>query len=172
MAFFIVTEVKTSNLTNRKRLPKFISRTSEAETMKTSYWAPESPSAQMMSIWGFHGGDYVECLVLGCCAVWLLLRTDVSEERSASIIRVKRISELRRAIAITNNWSTQGSTLTFFLVRWFLSVWWWERYVPMNIQFLQEPRGATFQEKVFILVESCTHIVVALLGPSRQNPSW
>jgi hypothetical protein len=35
-----------------------------------------------------------EWCLLGCCAVWLLLRTDVSEELSASIIRVTRIGEL------------------------------------------------------------------------------
>jgi hypothetical protein len=23
-------------------------------------------------IWGFHGGDYEECCLLGCCAMWLL----------------------------------------------------------------------------------------------------
>jgi hypothetical protein len=23
-------------------------------------------------IWGFHGGDYEECCLLGCYAVWLL----------------------------------------------------------------------------------------------------
>jgi hypothetical protein len=34
--------------------------------------------------------DYEECCLLGCYAV-SLVRTDVSEERSASIIRVTRI---------------------------------------------------------------------------------
>jgi hypothetical protein len=32
-----------------------------------------------------------------------LVRTDVSEERSASIIRVTRIDELERTLAVTNN---------------------------------------------------------------------
>jgi hypothetical protein len=32
-----------------------------------------------------------------------LVRTDVSEERSASIIRVTRISELGTTLAVTNN---------------------------------------------------------------------
>jgi hypothetical protein len=32
--------------------------------------------------------------LLGCSAVWLLVRIDVSEELSASIIRVTRICEL------------------------------------------------------------------------------
>jgi hypothetical protein len=32
-----------------------------------------------------------------------LVRTDVSEERSASVIRVTRISELGTTLAVTNN---------------------------------------------------------------------
>jgi hypothetical protein len=35
-----------------------------------------------------------------------LVRTDVSEERMASIIGVKRISELRTTLAVTSNGST------------------------------------------------------------------
>jgi hypothetical protein len=35
-----------------------------------------------------------------------LVRTDVSEELSASFIRVTRIGELRRALAVTSNRST------------------------------------------------------------------
>jgi hypothetical protein len=27
----------------------------------------------LCKIWGFHGGDYEECCLLGCYAVWLLL---------------------------------------------------------------------------------------------------
>jgi hypothetical protein len=41
--------------------------------------------------WGYHGGDYEECSLLGCDAVWLLLRTDVTEESIVSIISVERI---------------------------------------------------------------------------------
>jgi hypothetical protein len=35
-----------------------------------------------------------------------LVRTDVSEERIAYIIRVTRISELGTILAVTSNWST------------------------------------------------------------------
>jgi hypothetical protein len=35
--------------------------------------------------------------------VWLLLRTDVSEELSATIIRVTRIGELGTTLAVTSN---------------------------------------------------------------------
>jgi hypothetical protein len=43
-----------------------------------------------------------QCRLLGCYAVWLLLRTDVSQERSASIIRVIRIGELGTTLAVTS----------------------------------------------------------------------
>jgi hypothetical protein len=41
-----------------------------------------------------------EWRLLGCYAVWLLLRTDVSDEHSASIIRVTRIGELGTTLAV------------------------------------------------------------------------
>jgi hypothetical protein len=47
----------------------------------------------LCNILGFHGSDYEECHLLGCDAM-ALVRTDVSEEHIASIIRVERISEL------------------------------------------------------------------------------
>jgi hypothetical protein len=50
-----------------------------------------------------------------------LVRTGVSEEPIAPIIRVKRISKLGN-LAVTSNWSTL-------------------RYVPPKYQFLQEPQG-------------------------------
>jgi hypothetical protein len=58
-------------------------------------------------IWGFHGGDYEECRLLGLLRHVALIRTDVSEELSSSIIRVTGIGEL------------------LFLVHRFLSPWWW-----------------------------------------------
>jgi hypothetical protein len=42
-------------------------------------------------------------VLLGSYAVWFLLRTDVSEELGASIIRVTRIGELGTTLAITSN---------------------------------------------------------------------
>jgi hypothetical protein len=39
----------------------------------------------LCKIWGFHSGDYEECRLLGCDAVW----TEVSEEYIASIFRVE-----------------------------------------------------------------------------------
>jgi hypothetical protein len=56
----------------------------------------------LCKIWSFHGCDYEECHLLGYAAIWLLLRTDVSEER-ITIIRVTRIGELVTALAVTGN---------------------------------------------------------------------
>jgi hypothetical protein len=57
------------------------------------------------------------------------VRTDVSEERIASIIRVIRIDELRTS-AVTSNRST------------------------LQRLFLQEPRGATSQKTAFTAVKT------------------
>jgi hypothetical protein len=48
-----------------------------------------------------------------------LVRTDVSDERMAYIIRVTRISELGTTLAVTSN----RNTLLIFLARRFLSPW-------------------------------------------------
>jgi hypothetical protein len=50
-----------------------------------------------------------EWCLLGCYAVWLLLRTDVSEELSASFISVTRIGELGTTLAVTSNRRTLRS---------------------------------------------------------------
>jgi hypothetical protein len=41
--------------------------------------------------------------LLGCYTMWLLLRTDISEELSASFIKVTRIGELGTTLAVTSN---------------------------------------------------------------------
>jgi hypothetical protein len=56
----------------------------------------------LCKIWGFHGRDYEEWRLLGCCVVALAI-TDVSEERNASIIKVTRIGELGTTLAVTSN---------------------------------------------------------------------
>jgi hypothetical protein len=45
-----------------------------------------------------------------------LVRTDVSEELSASFIRVKRIGELGTTLAVTNNRRTLRINTPFFIV--------------------------------------------------------
>jgi hypothetical protein len=62
-----------------------------------------------------------------------LVRIHVSEERSASFIRVTRISELEKTLAVTSNLSTL-------------------RRITKNRRFLQEPHGVTSQETVFFIV--------------------
>jgi hypothetical protein len=61
-----------------------------------------------------------------------LVRTDVSEERSASFIRVTRIDELGTMLAVT-------STLM-------------EVLFPLKSQFLQQPYGVTPQKTPFFIV--------------------
>jgi hypothetical protein len=68
-----------------------------------------------------------------------LVKTDVSEELSASIIRVTRIGKLGTMLAVTSNRGTLRRNtlfvacvswllqLTLFLVHRFLSPWWWRR---------------------------------------------
>jgi hypothetical protein len=60
-----------------------------------------------------------------------LVRSDISEDRSTSIIIVTRIGELGTTLAITSNWRTH--------------------YVPMKNRFLQEPRGVTSQKTSFFI---------------------
>jgi hypothetical protein len=66
--------------------------------------ATEPNRLMLCKIWGFHGGDYEECRILGCYVSVDLVRTDVSEESIASIIRMKRIGELG-TLAVTRNWN-------------------------------------------------------------------
>jgi hypothetical protein len=54
-------------------------------------------------IWVYHGGDW-RMPSSGILRRVALVRTDVSEERIASIIRVTRIGELRTKSAVNSNW--------------------------------------------------------------------
>jgi hypothetical protein len=66
-----------------------------------------------------------------------LVRTDVSEELSASFIRVTRIGDLGTTLAVTSNRRTLRRR---------------RRYVPPKRQFLQEPHGVTSQKTPFFIV--------------------
>jgi hypothetical protein len=91
--------------------------------------------------------------MLRCAA---LLKTDVSEEHSASFIRLTRIYELGRTLAVTSNDARLYLYLfaacvscylrLTFLVHQLLSPWWWRRWVPPKRRFLKEPRGITSQK--------------------------
>jgi hypothetical protein len=63
-----------------------------------------------------------------------LVRTDVSEEFSASFIRVTRIGELGTALAVASNRRTMVDRSAKFL---------------RNVGFLQEPHGVTSQKTPF-----------------------
>jgi hypothetical protein len=90
-----------------------------------------------------------------------LVRTDVSEERSDSFIRVTRIGELGITLAITSNRRTLRRNVFLHSVRMLLVTasvvpsspilppWWRSRYVPPKRQFLQEPHGVTSQKTPF-----------------------
>jgi hypothetical protein len=63
-----------------------------------------------------------------------LARTDVTEELSASVIRMTRIGELGTRLAVTDNRRTL------------------RRNIPPKRRFLQEPHGVTSQKKLFFIV--------------------
>jgi hypothetical protein len=69
-----------------------------------------------------------------------LVRTDVSEELSASFIRVKRIGELGTTLAVTSN---RRSSVRRLLVT---------ASVPPKRRFLQEAHGVTSQKTPFCIV--------------------
>jgi hypothetical protein len=92
-----------------------------------------------------------------------VVRTDVLEERIASIIRVERISELRTMLAVTSKWRTLLRNtnsecsncqllLKLFLARGFFPPWWWRQYGPPKHPFLQEPHGDTSQKAIFFKI--------------------
>jgi hypothetical protein len=122
------------------------------------YVSATQPSQLMLrKIWGFHGGDYEECSILGYDRV-VLVKTDVSQERITSIIRVTRIGELGTTLAVTSNRSTLRRNsmysiwkllLTLLLARRLLSPWWWKRYVTPKRWFIQELHGVTSQTTPF-----------------------
>jgi hypothetical protein len=65
-------------------------------TSQETHYVPATVSSRWMlcKIWDFNGSDYKKFRLLGCYDVWLLLRADVSEERTASIIRETGTGEL------------------------------------------------------------------------------
>jgi hypothetical protein len=104
-------------------------------SQETQYFsATQSSQLMLCKICAFHGSDYEECRLLGhknpfrtsqethyISEIWrrvALVRTKVSEKRVASIIRVERMSELGRTLAVTSNWSSSiPSTLMTKAIR-------------------------------------------------------
>jgi hypothetical protein len=71
-----------------------------------------------------------------------IVRTDVSEELSASIISVTRIGELGTTLA---QLATDVRCEEMY-------VWLWRRYVPPKRRFLQESHGVTSQKTAYFIV--------------------
>jgi hypothetical protein len=86
-----------------------------------------------------------------------LVRADVSEELSASIIRVARIGELGTTLLLTTN-VVPGSPILVTLMMEALS--------SSERQFLQEPRGLTSQKTTFFIVTAVktSNLNIALTG--------
>jgi hypothetical protein len=63
----------------------------------------------------------------------VLVRTDVSEKRSVSIVIVARIGELETTLAFISNRNTLG-------------------YIPLKCRSLQEPHGLTSQKTALFIV--------------------
>jgi hypothetical protein len=110
--------------------------------------------------------------------VWLV-RTDVSEEGIASIVRLIRIGKLRNLAVTTNRITLRRNTkeyliilrsvirLLTFLLRRFLSPWWWRRSVPPKRWFLQEQHVVTSQRR-----NSSTKIVLKQWNITYTPFSW
>jgi hypothetical protein len=75
-----------------------------------------------------------------------LVRTDVSEEHIASIIRMQSIRELGTTLAVNAIVAKKYRMLSLFLARWLFPTWWWRWYVPLKRRFIQEPHGITSQQ--------------------------
>jgi hypothetical protein len=74
-----------------------------------------------------------------------LVKTDVSEERIATIIRLTSIGELGTRLAVTSN----GSTL---------------RGKTLKSRFLQEPHGVTSQKTAVFIVTAVKNSILTISG--------
>jgi hypothetical protein len=89
-----------------------------------------------------------------------LVRTDVSEEHSASIIRVRRFGELGITLAVTSNRRTLRSFTMYSNIS----------YVPPKLRLLQETHGLTSQKTEFFIVTAVktSNLTTTLLGPLEK----
>jgi hypothetical protein len=89
-----------------------------------------------------------------------LVRTDVSEELSASFIRVTRIGELGRTLAVASSGRTRRSVRQLLVTDSvvpsspILHTLMKEALIPPKRQFLQDPHGVTSQKTPFFNFES------------------
>jgi hypothetical protein len=92
-----------------------------------------------------------------------LARTDVSEELSASIIRVKRIDELGTTLAVTSNRDTPQRNTNRLCILVCDTLW-----------FIQEPHGVISQKTTFFIVTAVrtSDLILGLTvskGPKKAN---
>jgi hypothetical protein len=85
------------------------------------------------------------------------MRTEISEEHIATIIRVIRIREKGLTLAVCTMYffaTCVGCSLllTLFLAHPLLSPWWWRSYIPAKHRFLQEPHVVTSQKTAYFIV--------------------
>jgi 1,4-dihydroxy-2-naphthoate octaprenyltransferase len=91
-----------------------------------------------------------------------LLRTDISEERTASINRVTRIGELGTTIALTSYQKLYYDIVACSVLRLLVGanvvptsstlVTLMMEIVPLKRRLLQEPHGVTFHKTAFFIV--------------------
>jgi hypothetical protein len=63
-----------------------------------------------------YGGDHKDCRLPGCGIVWVYYKTDVSEERVASIFRVEEIKRAKKSVKLllTESHSATSQNTSFF----------------------------------------------------------
>jgi hypothetical protein len=101
----------------------------------------------LCKIWGFQGGDYEECRLLGLTPCGSF-KNRLFGGTFTSFISVKRLNELRRS-AVTRNWSTPRRNTT--VASSLISPLWWRRYVPPKRRLLREPYSAKSQQTAFLI---------------------
>jgi hypothetical protein len=85
-------------------------RNSICTSQETHYVsATESSRLMLCKTLGFRGDDYEEFQSSGMLRLVALVTTDVSDNRSSSIIGVTRIGYLGTTLSVTNNFSTHAS---------------------------------------------------------------
>jgi hypothetical protein len=87
-----------------------------------------------------------------------LVRTDVSEELSASFVRVTRISELGAMLAVTSNRRTANVRSSPILVTLMM-----EALNSSKTRFLQKPHSITSQKRPFFIYQPDIYLY-GLLG--------
>jgi ABC-type sugar transport system permease subunit len=97
-----------------------------------------------------------------------LVKTDVSEELSASIMRVRRIGELGRTLAVTSNRRTLQRNTFLRSVRWLLVM---ASIVPSSHIIVSLMMAALISSETLVLTRATWHNIpeVAILQCSYRQ---